>query len=173
MLTRASTRSLNHRAFSLTVGAVIDPPPVSRTPLIRSLRAGKLFDGQDEIRVHARVQTRGGGAAGEQRPAAHADRGRTRDPTLGAEAVALGNHGRLPATDDSRVTGNRACVPSAPPSDRAAEIACLRRELDWTRMERDVLKKRGRQSWLSGSLWTRRRLMEARHVPHPSSRSRS
>jgi Flp pilus assembly protein TadB len=31
----------------------------------------------------------------------------------------------------------------------------------------------GWQSWLSGSLRTRRRLMEARHVPHPSSRSRS
>ena len=27
-------------------------------------------------------------------------------------------------------------------SDQAAEIARLRRELDWTRMERDVLKKR-------------------------------
>src|SRR5438093_1218022 len=31
----------------------------------------------------------------------------------------------------------------------------------------------GRQSWLSGSLRTWRRLMEARPVPHPNSRSRS
>ena len=34
-----------------------DLPPSSRTPLIRSLRAGKVFDGKDETRVHTRVQT--------------------------------------------------------------------------------------------------------------------
>ena len=36
---------------------VHDLPPSSRTPLIRSLRAGKVFDGKDETRVHTRVQT--------------------------------------------------------------------------------------------------------------------
>ncbi|TXN71194.1 hypothetical protein FV234_26010, partial [Methylobacterium sp. WL8] len=43
--------------------------------------------------------------------------------------------------------------PVASPSDQAAEIARLRRELDRTRMERDVLKKLGRQNWLLGLLF--------------------
>lgn len=108
---------------------------------MRSLRAGKVFDGQDETRVHPGVQTRGGGAAGKQRPAADADRSRTWDPTLHAEAVLHGADRWLPTTADSRITRSRACEPGSVPSDQAAEIARLRRELDRTRMERDVLKK--------------------------------
>ncbi len=38
-------------------------------------------------------------------------------------------------------TGSAPPSPVASPSDQAAEIARLRRELDRTRMERDVLKK--------------------------------
>jgi transposase len=38
-------------------------------------------------------------------------------------------------------TGAPSARPVASPSDQAAEIARLRRELDRTRMERDVLKK--------------------------------
>ena len=75
-----------------------DRRPIPRTPLIRSLRAGKVFDGQDATRVHPRVQTRGGGPPGKQRSAADADRSRARDPTLDAEAVALSADGRLPTT---------------------------------------------------------------------------
>jgi transposase len=44
----------------------------------------------------------------------------------------------------SRPHGSSAPLPTSPvtsPSDQAAEIAKLRRELDRTRMERDVLKK--------------------------------
>ena len=37
--------------------------------------------------------------------------------------------------------GSKTPSPSASPADQAAEIARLRRELDRTRMERDVLKK--------------------------------
>ena len=37
--------------------------------------------------------------------------------------------------------GTASASPVASPSDQAAEIARLRRELDRTRMERDVLKK--------------------------------
>ncbi len=43
-----------------------------------------------------------------------------------------------------RPAGSLPTVPTSPvafPSDQAAEIARLRRELDRTRMERDVLKK--------------------------------
>ena len=39
------------------------------------------------------------------------------------------------------LSGSIAASPIASPSDQAAEIARLRRELDRTRMERDVLKK--------------------------------
>jgi transposase len=48
--------------------------------------------------------------------------------------------------------GTSPASPIASPADQAAEIARLRRELDRTRMERDVLKKLGRQSLLSGWL---------------------
>jgi hypothetical protein len=68
--------------------ALSDLPPISRTPLIRSSVGGKVFDGEDATGVHGRVQAGGGSAAGEQRPAADADRGRTRDPAVNAEAVA-------------------------------------------------------------------------------------
>ena len=51
-------------------------PPISRTPLIRSVRARKGSDGEDETRAHARVQAGGGGIAAEQRSAADAERGR-------------------------------------------------------------------------------------------------
>jgi len=42
----------------------------------------------------------------------------------------------------ARSTGTSPASPIASPADQAAETARLRRELDWTRMERDVLKKR-------------------------------
>ena len=48
------------------------------------------------------------------------------------------------ASPGPRPTGSTGIAPPSPvasPSDQAAEIARLRRELDRTRMERDVLKK--------------------------------
>ncbi len=48
--------------------------------------------------------------------------------------------GGSPTATGSRVPGSRAASAVASPSDQAAEIARLRRELDRTRMERDVLK---------------------------------
>jgi transposase len=47
----------------------------------------------------------------------------------------------LAPTAAGRIDGDFAPSPVASPSDQAAEIARLRRELDRTRMERDVLKK--------------------------------
>ena len=49
-----------------------------------------------------------------------------------------------------RTAGSPGTAPESPvasPSDQAAAIACLRRELDRTRMERDVLKKRSAPWW--------------------------
>jgi len=85
-----------------------DPPPVPRTPLIRSMRARKVFDDEDETGVHAGVQARGGGPAGEQWPTADADRGRTRDSTVHAEAMAHDADERLPTAAAGRITGSRA-----------------------------------------------------------------
>ncbi len=73
-----------------------------------------MFDDEDKARIHTRVQARGRRPAGEQWPTNHADRDRAGDLPIPA--------------------GN------ASPADQAAEIARLRRELDRTRMERDILK---------------------------------
>ncbi|GJD57661.1 hypothetical protein MTDSW087_05738 [Methylobacterium dankookense] len=50
-------------------------------------------------------------------------------------------HGASPGTRSAGSTGVSPPSPVASPSDQAAEITRLRRELDRTRMERDVLKK--------------------------------
>lgn len=94
--------------FEVEVDGVVDPPPPSRTPLIRSL-GGKVFDAEDETRVHPGVQTRGRGAVGEQRPTTDADCSRTRDPTLYAETVAHGADGRFITAAGSRITWSRPC----------------------------------------------------------------
>ena len=115
-----------------------------------------MFDGEDETGVHARVQTRSGRPAGEQRPAADAGRGRAWDPALDVAAVACHAERSFTPAAAIRIDGDSATQPGpqpagaigtsrpslvASPSDQAAEIARLRRELDRTRMERDVLKK--------------------------------
>jgi transposase len=48
-----SIRSEQQLMERLEYDLLFDTPLVSRTPPIRSLRAGKVFDGQDETRVHA------------------------------------------------------------------------------------------------------------------------
>ncbi len=50
-------------------------------------------------------------------------------------------NGASPRPRPAGSTGASPPSPVASPSDQAAEIARLRRELDRTRMERDVLKK--------------------------------
>ena len=50
-------------------------------------------------------------------------------------------NGTSPGSRFAGSTGASPPSPVASPSDQAAEIARLRRELDRTRMERDVLKK--------------------------------
>ena len=70
-----------------------------------------MSDGEDETRVHARVQTRSGRLAGEQRPAADAGRGRARDSALDAEAVARhAERGPTPAAA-GRIDGECATKP--------------------------------------------------------------
>jgi transposase-like protein len=54
--------------------------------------------------------------------------------------------GVFPPLRPAGLTGTGPVSPVASPSDQAAEIARLRRELDRTRMERDVLKKRSASS---------------------------
>jgi transposase len=49
--------------------------------------------------------------------------------------------GIVPSPRPAGPTGAPSTSPVASPSDQAAEIARLRRELDRTRMERDVLKQ--------------------------------
>lgn len=76
-------------------------------------------------KTRQRVQTRGGGPAGQQRPAADADRGRTRDPTLDAETVPKGADRSLFPTTSSRITRSHGCGPGdfplPPGSQYAAE----------------------------------------------------
>jgi transposase len=50
-------------------------------------------------------------------------------------------NGRAPRSRPTAKAAPVAPSPLASPADQAAEIARLRRELDRTRMERDVLKK--------------------------------
>jgi transposase len=50
-------------------------------------------------------------------------------------------NGASPRPQPAGAIGASRSSPVASPSDQAAEIARLRRELDRTRMERDVLKK--------------------------------
>ncbi len=93
----------------------VDPPLVSRTPLIRSERARMVFDGEDETRVHARVQARGGRAFGGERPAADADRGRTRDPALHVETMAHERERDCLTSASGRIATNRANEPCRVP----------------------------------------------------------
>ena len=69
----------------------IDPPSNQWTPLLSSTRGRKVLDDENTTDVHGRVQARGGGLAREQRPAAAAGGGRTRDPAL--DAAQLARHG--------------------------------------------------------------------------------
>jgi hypothetical protein len=48
----------------------------------------KVFGDEDETGIHPGVQTRGGRAAGEQRPAPHANRNRVGNFTLDAAQLA-------------------------------------------------------------------------------------
>ena len=50
-------------------------------------------------------------------------------------------HGGIPRSRTGSKVTPTSSAPMASPADQAAEIARLRRELDRTRMERDVLKK--------------------------------
>ena len=52
-----------------------DLPSLCWTPLLGSIGSGKVFDDEDEARIHTGGQAGGGGATGQQRPAADADRG--------------------------------------------------------------------------------------------------
>ncbi|KLK89905.1 transposase, partial [Microvirga vignae] len=51
-------------------------------------------------------------------------------------------HGAVPRSRAASSPALTSPVPVTSPADQAAEIARLRRELDRTRMERDVLKNR-------------------------------
>ncbi len=119
---------------------MIDPPSASRTPLIRSCLSGegvgwRRRDASSRPSSNAKRRP-----AGEQRPATDAGRGRARDPALDAEAVARHAERALPRPRPAGSTGSAPPSPVASPSDQAAEIARLRRELDRTAWERDVLK---------------------------------
>ena len=94
-----------------------------------------MFDAEDEEGVFSRVQTRGGGPVGEQRSAADAGGDRISPSMLrNWRALVRGGSGGSSATPS-------IVSPLPPPADQALEITRLRRELDRTRMERNVLKK--------------------------------
>ena len=97
-----------------------------------------MFDDEDKARIHTRVQARGRRPAGEQWPTNHADCDRAGDLSLYAAQLA----GPCP-WGAPRSRAAPAPLPAGTPTlaDQAAEIARLRRELDRTRMERDILKK--------------------------------
>ncbi len=90
---------------------------------------------------HTRVQREAVRPAGEQRPAqmqVAAELGI--QPSMLRQWRATLNGGPHPAAAGRIGGGECATKPIASPSDQAAEIAGWRRELDRTRMERDVLK---------------------------------
>lgn len=51
-----------------------------------------------------------------------------------------------PPAAAGRIGGSAPAIPVASPSDQAAEVVCLRRELDRARMELDVLEERSASS---------------------------
>jgi transposase-like protein len=98
-----------------------------------------VFDAEDEKGVFSRVQTRGGSSAGEQRSTA--DAGGERGGDFAVDVAELAGCGsRWDGTGRSRATTSMVS-PLPSPADQASEITRLKRELDRTRMERDVLKK--------------------------------
>ncbi len=81
--------------------------------------------------------------------------------TVHAEAMAHDADERLPTAAAGRITAS----PVASPSDQAAEIARLRRELDRTRMERDVLKNDRGSGPPVGGETARRHIAHGRERP--------
>ena len=96
-----------------------------------------MFNAEDEKGVFCRVQTRGGGPAGKQWPPA--DAGRDRGGYLAIDVAKLASSGWWGY--DAIEGGDAGVLPLPSPADQASEITRLKRELDRTRMERDVLKK--------------------------------
>ena len=95
-----------------------------------------MFNAEDETGVFSRVQTRGGGAAGKQWPTA--DAGGDRGGYLAVDVADLAGGGSR--RDGSIAGGVSTISPMPSPADQASEITRLRRELDRTHLERDVLK---------------------------------
>ena len=96
-----------------------------------------MNDGEGREAVfYTRVQARGGCLAGDERSHAGGDCERVGDHA--DDAAALATRHRCWRGED----GAQPPTPiMASPADQASEIAKLRRELDRTRMERDILKK--------------------------------
>ncbi|AMB44401.1 hypothetical protein Y590_05790 [Methylobacterium sp. AMS5] len=127
-------------------GLSTDPPPLSRTPLIRSLRAGKVFDGQDETEFTPEFKREAVAlleSSGRPQTQIAAELGIQPSMLRQWRSALMGGS---PPPRAERSPGAAPASPVASPSDQAAEIARLRRELDRTRMERDVLKKRSASS---------------------------
>ena len=87
--------------------------------------------------VFSRVQTRGGSPAGKQRSTVDAGSDRGGYFAIDVAELADGSARRDRAIAGGGVTGS----PMPSPADQASQITRLKRELDRTRMERDVLKK--------------------------------
>ena len=96
-----------------------------------------MFDAEDEKGVFSRVQTRGGRPAGKQWPAF--DAGCDRGGDLAVDVRNWRSAVRGGTTRSRAATPSVSALPS--PADQSSEITRLKRELDRTRMERDVLKK--------------------------------
>ena len=103
-----------------------------------------MFDDQDAARVHAGVQAGGGCSAAIKWAPTDPDSGRAWDPAFHAAQLALDPEWRGAAIagewDGRHASGCRGS-PGPSPADQAAEVARLRRELERTRVERDILKK--------------------------------
>src|SRR5215217_8715730 len=105
------------------------------------LWSGKVFDDEGEARLHTGIQAGGCGASGKQRSAPHAGRDGAGNLPFNAAQLADRLHGGITRSRAGSKGSATSLSPMASPADQAAEIARLRRELDRTRMERDVLKK--------------------------------
>lgn len=112
-----------------------DGPSMHWTPLL-SLWSMAVFNAEYEEGVFSRVQTRGGRAAGKQQSAF--DAGGNRGGHLAVDVAELANGG---SRRDRAI--RTAASPGLPPMPSAADQASpstrLGRELNRTRMERDVL----------------------------------